>query len=636
MKNQDFPTFYLNSIAGRAAICMGIIMKKIIRWFRRLFPRFQTKLLIAFLLCTVIPLGIISFVSYSVSRSIAWDKTMDASILAGDQLHVQLSARIRQAENVADALQFKMYTLESANEQKLSTYMDTITQLRNDISLYLSTFDIYQICVFLKDENFGSNEGLYFYPLSRLDLLGVSRQDLESLGASSLWLYRPQIETPFILSSNKKTDSIICSRALFNQGSGQLDYAYFILMDTAEFSNMLTTAFANTDTCGYLAMPDGTVIASSDPALYSRKLSPDLMQRLSDCKTPYFFYEGSYIHAAVLDNGWYQITDIPKSYVTGSTVVLLRTILIALLSALSVTVLVILLISRNLSVRIHTLSEAMEAFRLNPNLPSYEPLTVPKPDDPSLYDEIDMLGLTFEQMQAAIQNNLKSILELSLTEERLKYQLLQSQINPHFLYNILGSVKTCQSLGKLDVADRMISDLTRFYRLTLHKFNDLILLRDELEIATLYLNMEKLCHNNNLDWEIRLESGIENFLICKFTLQPFLENCILHGISAQTPNIRIQISAVYGDDTVIIKISDNGAGIPAEKLKELRQSLKSRTVNYEKHFGVCNVNTRISSEHYGSGHIEIESIPYKYTCIRIEFAQMEGDQIIGLPERMEN
>ncbi len=123
-------------------------MKNTIHWFRRLFPRFQTKLLIAFLLCTLIPLGIISFVSYSVSRSIAWDKTMDASILAGDQLHVQLSARIRQAENVADALQYKMYTLDSVNEQKLSTYMDTITQLRNDISLYLSTFDIYQICVY--------------------------------------------------------------------------------------------------------------------------------------------------------------------------------------------------------------------------------------------------------------------------------------------------------------------------------------------------------------------------------------------------------------------------------------------------------------------------------------------------------
>ena len=99
---------------------------------------------------------------------------MDASIMTADQLHAQLSARIRQAENVADALQYNMYTLESANREELSAYLDTITQLREDISLYLSTFDFYQICVFLKDDKFGSGEGLYFYPLSQLDLLAVS------------------------------------------------------------------------------------------------------------------------------------------------------------------------------------------------------------------------------------------------------------------------------------------------------------------------------------------------------------------------------------------------------------------------------------------------------------------------------
>lgn len=265
-------------------------MKKIIRQFHRLFSRFQIKLLAAFLLCTLIPFGVISYVSYSVTHSIAWDKTMEASILAGDQLHVQLSARIRQAENVADALQYNMYTLVSANEQELSAYLDTITLLRNDISLYLSTFDFYQICVFLKDGQFGSNEGLYFYPLSQLEpLLSVSPKDLETLGASSLWLYRPQIKTPFLLSADKKTDSVICCRALFNQGSGQLDYAYFILMDTAEFSSMLVNSFSNTDTVGYLAMPDGTVIAASDPELYHKQLSSDFMQKLSTCQSPYFF-----------------------------------------------------------------------------------------------------------------------------------------------------------------------------------------------------------------------------------------------------------------------------------------------------------------------------------------------------------
>ena len=105
-------------------------------------------------------------------------------------------------------------------------------------------------------------------------------------------------------------------------------------------------------------------------------------------------------------------------------------------------------------------------------------------------------------MQSTIRQNLQSILELSLTEERLKYQLLQSQINPHFLYNILGSIKTCQSLGKLETAGQMITDLTRFYRLTLRKSGELITLRDELEIITLYLNMEKLCLNNSLDWKL--------------------------------------------------------------------------------------------------------------------------------------
>lgn len=602
-------------------------MKKITRQFQRLLSRFRLKLLVAFLLCTLIPLGMISYVSYAVSRSIARDKTMDAAILTADQLYAQLSARIRQAENVADALQYNIYTLESANEQDFSTYLDTITLLREDISLYLSTFDFYQICVFLKDGVFGSKEGLYFYPLSQLDFLGVSPEALKTLGASSLWLYKPQVKIPFMLSADRKTDSVICCRALYNQGSGQLDYAYFILMDTAEFTDMLSASFSSTDIRGYLAMPDGTVIASSAPELCAEPLSSDFIQNITDCGESYFVYGDSYIHASILDNGWYQITDIPKRYITDSTVVLLRTILFTLLITLPATILVILLISRNLSVRIHTLSGAMETFRLNPNLPSYQPLTIPKPDDPSLYDEIDMLGLTFEQMQAALQKNLNSILELSLKEERLKYQLLQSQINPHFLYNILGSIKTCQSLGKLDVADQMITDLTRFYRLTLHKSDELILLKDELEIAALYLHMEKLCHNNALDWAIDLESGIDNFLICRFTLQPFLENCILHGISARTPNILIRISAAYGDDTVIVTIEDNGAGICPEKLHELRQSLQNNTVNYEKHFGICNVNVRISSEHYGSGHIGIESAPGRGTCVTIEYSQMEGVEI---------
>ena len=248
---------------------------------------------------------------------------------------------------------------------------------------------------------------------------------------------------------------------------------------------------------------------------------------------------------------------------------------------------------------------------------------LPEDKEPELYDEIDKLGLAFTNMQTTLRENMESILELSLSEEKLKYQLLQSQINPHFLYNILGTIKTCQSIGRLDIAGQMITDLTQFYRLSLRKSGDRILIRDELEIARLYLNMEKLCHNETLSWEIHAEDGIENFLICRFTLQPFLENCILHGYSRTTPTIHIIVDVIYGDDDVIITICDNGIGIESEQLEELKNTLKNKTVDYEKHFGIGNVNKRISSPSFGNGTVEIDSIPGKGTQITITFAQME-------------
>lgn len=102
--------------------------------------------------------------------------------------------------------------------------------------------------------------------------------------------------------------------------------------------------------------------------------------------------------------------------------------------------------------------------------------------------------------------------------------------------------------------------------------------------------MEKLCHKDNLDWEIEAEDGIENFLICKFTLQPFLENSILHGISSGTPAVFISIHVLYGDDTVVISIEDNGAGMDSETLAQLRHAIEHNVIDYEKHFGISNVS----------------------------------------------
>ena len=153
----------------------------------------------------------------------------------------------------------------------------------------------------------------------------------------------------------------------------------------------------------------------------------------------------------------------------------------------------------------------MEAFQLGYDPEHLSIVTVPHPDDPSRYDEIDRLGITFEDMQHTIAGNLKSIVNLSVNEERLKYQLLQSQDQSAFSLQYPGSIVPASPLESFDIADQMIANLTAFYRLTLRKSKELIPIKDELEIARLYLEMEKLCHKDNLDWEIEAEDGIEKF-----------------------------------------------------------------------------------------------------------------------------
>ena len=123
-------------------------MKKFSDRIKSVFSHFQAKLLLAFLVCTLLPLGTIGFIFYRVTYEIAEDKIMSSALLADDQLNVQVNDRIRQTENVADSIQYDMYTLsqtDSSSTQSLSVF----GSVRNDISMFKTTFGYYHISIFL-------------------------------------------------------------------------------------------------------------------------------------------------------------------------------------------------------------------------------------------------------------------------------------------------------------------------------------------------------------------------------------------------------------------------------------------------------------------------------------------------------
>lgn len=149
-------------------------MKNIPHHFKIYFSHFRTKLLCAFLLCTLIPLCIIGAISYKVSHTIARDKILASTVSSDEQLNIQFQERFLQIENTADSLQYDMYNLMNTNVSK--TDLQVLTETRNHLSLFKNTFNLHYIQVFLPKEHIGSEENLYFFPIEDLENFRIPKK----------------------------------------------------------------------------------------------------------------------------------------------------------------------------------------------------------------------------------------------------------------------------------------------------------------------------------------------------------------------------------------------------------------------------------------------------------------------------
>ena len=247
-------------------------------------------------------------------------------------------------------------------------------------------------------------------------------------------------------------NSIICCRAQVNQSTETIDYAFMILLDSADFDNVLRYT-NNASVHTYILTENNQIVSKSSDSINDFLSVQDVSKHTKRGEN-IFKKNASTFYCLTLNNGWYQITEIKEQYIKSSTNALLKWIVFALLISIFTTFVIVLFIVRNLSNKIQLLSHAMNQYQLSDidNSPKITKFKHPK--NIVDFDEIDYLAFAFENMKQSIQINLESILTYKISEERLKYQLLQSQINPHFLYNILGSIQNCQALGLCICWDR--------------------------------------------------------------------------------------------------------------------------------------------------------------------------------------
>jgi sensor histidine kinase YesM len=224
-------------------------------------------------------------------------------------------------------------------------------------------------------------------------------------------------------------------------------------------------------------------------------------------------------------------------------------------------------------------------------------------------DELTQIMASFS---ALIRDNLQLIGRMRLRDldiAKYKFQVLQEQINPHFLYNALETLRLCMVAGRQEDALRVLDLLTRFYRIALSKGQETITIQEELRMIQCYLEIENVGYEGRLDWAIRIDEVLNDLPIPKFMLQPLIENSIVHGkIAPGESHLSIRIDIAPEEDEIVMRVTDNGIGIDPDTLAKLRSALTDESVR-DKNFGygLRNVNRRIKLFYGDNYGLSIES-----------------------------
>ncbi|MDD6449099.1 MAG: sensor histidine kinase [Lachnospiraceae bacterium] len=161
---------------------------------------------------------------------------------------------------------------------------------------------------------------------------------------------------------------------------------------------------------------------------------------------------------------------------------------------------------------------------------------------------------------------------------------LQSQINPHFLYNTLESIRGEALVNDDVVVARMIKTLANFFRYSISRTGNMVRLRDEINNAKNYMDIQRYRFNNRFSMELVIEEEdmrAYDYLVPKLILQPVVENAIYHGLADKTEDGRVMIEVTTTEQELMITVSDNGVGMHLDELKKLNDQIHGDTVSLD-------------------------------------------------------
>ncbi|XID93845.1 sensor histidine kinase [Paenibacillaceae bacterium WGS1546] len=580
--------------------------------------RMAIRFSILFLVC----LCLAGWYLFQKTKSTLQDTTIEFMQLTSRQVSQSMDESLGMAEKSVNTI-ISNWSLQSIlNEQSPALYYRQREQIKSVIrdassaSEYLSAVQIYS-------PQYGylgfNNSPLQPYEMKNLlfDMTSGGEAPFERI----MWLVSEEKlrEQPYIYGIRRMTNFI-----------GQEPLGYALVLLNADF---LLDAYSRSDMAlqGELLLYDnsGNVIAGSEKLddeaadyYFQRTHRLEAGDYLVD-DSPYG--ESLIVHNRLNNGEWHTVVVIPVSALTEKIGYIQSAWLWVSVAAVLIIIASSWLLSLRITLPIRRMQRAMEQVE-----------QVKRGDLPPLLretkvKEIDELSRSFNRMSKEIHTLFHQVYAAEIRRQKSELRELQAQINPHFLFNTLDSVYWLLIMKEQEEAAGIVVALSRLFRYSTGTRQDIVTLREELEHIKNYMYVQQV-RFDKIAVDFRIAEGTESRPVLKLMIQPLVENAIYHGLEKRHDGGKVTISAELAEgNAVLLTVRDNGAGIPPNRLDEIRAALQSQpalSVQSEDGLALENIYQRMRLYYGGKGSMQIDSVQGEGTKVTLRLpypVRVEGE-----------
>jgi len=570
------------------------------------FPRrnlYLNIVVLAALMTALVGLSVASVRLYAQSTANA----VESEVLRGMQLSVEqaknnLDYRLQQTADSARTLLGTVYPYlnsSAAMEGQLQEYSE-MTRVLNE---YVGKYMIAKVRLYVPEGKMYSRQGETFFSLSALSHDPDFQRLLGDRRGGVFWQETRRIPT----GMGGSIAAISCVAVVSgSKNYDQIVGALYLDIDVGSIGRIFETDGAEL----FLVNPEGVVIAHPDSSRVGQAaLTPEQMEvvrasssgSLSDGKLTAF--------GRIDTCGWYLIAAEDRASLPRPSGPAAWLLIVVVAATLLVALVIVMMIAYNMMLSRTTLmiNQAVQA------LESESGGAAPG-EERGRMDALSRLRTSAGKMASAAQKIVEERYQNRLAISEYQMQALQAQIKPHFLYNTLDVIKWMIADGDMENGVWMVNALSKYLRLSIVKGPGTVTLKEELALTESYLGIMRRRFKNAFKVEIEAEPEAMECLMPRFSLQPLVENALLHGLMhCDKPDRKLSVRAWLEGGSVLIEIEDNGSGMP----EETRVALETREAGRDEGYGVANVRKRLMLFGGAAASFKVASREGAGTCVSI-------------------